>query len=201
MGAALGTIALIAAAFAVLLIGLCFVPVDYTVSARTGVGVRFRARWLFGLVRFGRGGRRAATPGREARRKARRAGRRKRPLHAAWKARRVISIEGLGSRAARLALDLFRALGWRRGRVSVHAGTGDPAGTGELCGIVGPLLVWLPRGPALRVTFEPEFADAAFDAEAAAAGRLVPVRLLGALGRFALSRPGRRVIRVLLWNT
>jgi len=193
VGALLSAGVLIAALEA-LLVGLLFVPVHFTVSARTGTGVRFRVRWLFGLVRMT-----GAAPRREPGRRRPRTTAREH-LGRGRSIRDVMAIEGLLSRIGSLVRELIQSIGFRRGRVAVRAGVGDPAGTGELCGLVGPLLAWRPWSPALQVTFEPDFADAVFLAEAEGSGRVVPIRLVRAIGRFALSRPGMQLTKVLVWN-
>jgi hypothetical protein len=197
MGAVPPMIGLIILALGAVLLGLLLVPMDFTISATTWGGVRVRFRWLFGLVRSGGDSRAQEEPNAvEALPPHRQRG----PLRAARIARRLLAIEGLVSRFARLLLDLIRALRWRRGRVAVRAGLGDPAETGELCGLVGSILVLLPSRSELLVEFEPNFAEAVFDAEAEAAVRLVPAQVLGALGRFAVTRPGWSAIKVMVWD-
>lgn len=210
MGTVLLTILLLLLALGALLLALLFVPADFTISTGTRAGFRFRVRWLFGLVRVGPAGQERAARPRPAPVEARAAKEgppgepaRRRPRsrrRAARTAGRLLTIEGLASRAGKLARDGVRSLGWRRLRVSVRAGTGDPADTGELCGLVGSVLACLPGRPSLRVEFEPDFVEPVFDAEAEGAGRFVPARLVGALARFAMSRPGRRAIKVLVWD-
>jgi len=209
MGAVLLTIALVLAAIVALAPVLLFVPADYSLSLRTGSGVRVGVRWLFGLVRIGGGGgerppeARPKTRGDHAAkpsRRRRKSRRRSRPFATARTARQLLAIDGLIPRTGRLVRDVIRSLGWRSGRIAVRAGTGDPAETGEICGWVAPFLVCVPQGSALRVEFVPEFGDPVFRAEAEGGGRFVPARLVGAIGRFALSRPGRRAIRVLVWR-
>jgi DUF2953 family protein len=200
MGAALLTTVLIVLALGALLVAVLFVPVDYAVSTGTeGVGVRIG--WLFGLVRVER-------PVRHGRRKPKQGPAEKRAHHpprtpdrAARTAGQLLAIEGLLSHAGRLVLDCTRSLGWQRARISVRAGTGDPADTGELYGLVCSLQACLPAVPATTVEFEPDFLEPVFDAQAEGSGRFVPARLVRALGRFALSRPGLRAIKVIAWDS
>lgn len=212
MGFVLLAIALALAALAASLVGLAFVPADYVFSAGTARGVRVRVRWLFGLVRVGDAGRRRGParppePGdgaaaRAARRSPSRARRRRAPrrFRPARLAAGLLAIEGLLPRVGGLVRDVVRSLGLRRGRIEVRAGLGDPADTGEMCGVVAPLLAWLPRRGSLRVDFRPDFEAPAFEASAEGGGRFVPARLVGALGRFALSGPGLRALKVLVWD-
>lgn len=214
MGTVLAAVALSLLALLGLIAAVLFVPVDYVVSAGTGRGFRMRVRWLFGLVRV-TAPRRRERPAREPQPKARarrraarragrggkaRGGRHGRSWRTGRAARRILAVEGLGGRVVRLLRDLLRALGLRRARVGLRVGTGDPAETGWVCAVAGPLLVLLPRTRAVRVDFQPEFDEAALDLVADGAGSLVPARIVGALGRFALSRQGLRVIQAVVWD-
>jgi hypothetical protein len=197
------TTVLILLALAAALVAALFVPLDYAISARTRAGVRFRIRWLFGLVRITHTGSASGRPARPRRGPAeRRQPRRSRSqLRAGRIAGRLVAIEGLPYRAARLVGDCLRSPGLRRARISVRAGTGDPADTGELYGLACALRACLPRAGVLRLQLVPEFRDAVFDAQAEGSGRCDPARLVGALGRFALSRPGLRAIKVMAWDS
>lgn len=175
------------------LIALSFVPVDLGVSAGTETGVRFRAHWFFGLVRLGGrspAGRKRPRPNRRRTGRARR----RRPGPAG----RLIAIEGLPARATRLVVDLMSGLRWRSGSIALRGGLGDPVDTGELCGAVACLRMCLPPS-VVRVGFEPDFFGTEFEAEVKGVCRVTPARVVGSLVSFALSRPGRRAIGVLVW--
>ena len=193
MAMLLATVAWSALAIVATLAGLLLVPVDYAVSAGTRAGVRLRVRWLFGLVRVAYdSSARAVRVEEPARRRGDPAG--------GARIARLLAIDGLVARFARLLAELVRSLGWRRGRVAVRLGLDDPADTGELCALAEPVLVLLPERPGLRIEFQPDFSGASLDAEAEGSGRFVPVRAVAAFGRFAVSRPGRRALGVMLWN-
>lgn len=194
MAIVLATIAWLAVGIVAALLALLLVPADYAISAGTSAGVHLRVRWLFGMVRFAYDSS-ARTHSVEE------------PPHRRGEssdggriARRLLAVEGLIARSARLLAELVRSLGWRRGRVALRVGLDDPADTGELCALVWPALVLLPGRSGLRVEFQPDFAGASFDAQAEGSGRFVPVLAVAALGRFAVSRPGRRALGVMLWN-
>lgn len=182
-------------AAAAVLVALLFVPVDLALSAGTRTGVRFRVQWLFGFVRIGDGSRPGGTRARPRRRPARRRRRRR----ATRTAPRLFAIEGLGARIAGLARDLSRALRWRGGFIALRAGLDDPADTGLLCGIVGCIRACLPAS-VVQIEFEPDFSGVGFDAQAEGSVQVSPARIVGALARFALSRPGRRAIGVMVWS-
>jgi hypothetical protein len=177
------------------LVMLLFVPADYAFSAGTRAGLRLRARWLFGLVRVDR-----TWPVQGVAREKLRERRDGRSRGAARLVRRMLAIEGLEVGFMRLVTELVRSLGWRRGRIVARVGLGDPAATGELCGWVGPALAVVPSWTPLQVEFQPDFADDVVDARAEGSGRFVPARAVAAIGRFALSRAGRRFLGVMLWR-
>ena len=186
-------LAWLAAAIAAAILASLFVPVHWVITAGTEDGIRVRARWLFGVVRTGfDSSLRAEAPNEPSRERT--------SVRGARLVRRLLAIDGLAGRLAMLVVESVRSLGWQRGRIFLRFGLEDPADTGELYGILVPALAVLPRPPGLSVEFQPEFAGSRFEAEAKGLGRLVPARAVVALGRFALSRPGRRFIAVMLWD-
>jgi len=96
----------------------------------------------------------------------------------------------LRARAVRFARSVLRALRPRDVRIRARIGLDDPADTGRLWAVLGPL------GAQLRnVELEPDFREAALRFRAVARVRLVPLRLLALTVAFALSPP---VVRTLL---
>lgn len=178
--------------------GILFVPVELVVSAGTAGGVRLRLRWLFGAVRLSVIPRRGSTRG--GRKAAERSRRRRRAGAArAWRtARRLMAIEGLAGRIVAFAREASRAFRWRWHSVFVRAGLGDPADTGELCGLVGAVLSTFPATDRFR--FEPDFDAMRFEASAEGSGRIIPAGVIRAFARFAVSRPGRRALGAMLWS-
>jgi hypothetical protein len=179
--------------------GLLFVPIDLSVAATSRREVRVGGRWLFGIVRF-QGGESAAR--RRVRREPRRGKKRGRkptsPRRALGVGRRMMAIEGLLPGVLRLIRDLVQSVRWRRGSLSLRIGLGDPADTGELCGVVWGAMACLPD-PRIQIVFEPDFYEACFEAEAEVVCRITPARMVGRLLRFAVSRPARRAIGVMVW--
>jgi len=182
---------------------LLAVPVDVEfrlegIEPFTGeVGVR----WLFGLVRFRipvpRVGK--PTPRPEAKRKAARV--RARPK-ARGRHRNVLAAlrqAAFRRRVYRLVRDLVRAVHVHRLRLLMRLGLGDPADTGRLWAVVGPLnAVAQLRNAELRI--EPEFMDPVLEFQADGRLRLVPLRFLILAIAFALSPPTIRAWRTLKGN-
>jgi hypothetical protein len=96
----------------------------------------------------------------------------------------LVQVEGFGSRLLRLARDLFRRIRIQELSLRIRLGLDDPADTGRLWAVVGPLAAL----PGLRrVAIEPEFAAEIFELDGRGRIRIVPLRLLSVLLRFALS--------------
>lgn len=171
------------------LLALLAVPLELAFSVRRHGGRREgrgSLRWLFGLVRVRLGGpgeRVRAGPGRPAARRPRA----RRPRRGGGGARRMLAlvqVEGFGSRLLRLARDLFRRIRIQELSLRIRLGLDDPADTGRLWAVVGPLAML----PGLRrVAIEPEFAAETCELDGRGRIRIVPLRLLSVLLRFALS--------------
>lgn len=156
----------------------------------------FRFSWLFGRVKreFGPG----RQPAREKPAGEEPAGRKKKR---GWSFLDFISTRGLIVRLLRLVRDVFRKVHIERLEVDFALGLGDPADTAIF---VSPL--WLtvflmrnfsPYPVRLRpvLTGEPYF-----QGHACVAVTLRPIRILPALLRFGFSRPGMRLLGMLLFS-
>jgi hypothetical protein len=190
---------LVAASLVGLVLLLLAVPVEVEfrlegVEPFTG---QVELRWLFGLVRFrvpaSRGG-----PGTEAREEA--APARARP-RGRGRRRNVLAALGQAEfrgRVYRLARDVVRAAHLHRLRLFMRIGLGDPADTGRLWALLGPLSALPLRNAELRL--EPEFVDPVLELQADGRLLLVPLRFLALAVAFALSPPTIRAWRTLRGN-
>lgn len=145
-------------------------------------------RWAFGLVRV-----RLATDKPSAspvaaavpkkvpkQRRRRRSGRRPSLI-------RLLTFRRLRRRLVRFARDIWRAI--KKDDLSMRArvGLGDPAQTGRLWAIVGPIAGVLAGIQQASVSIEPEFAEETFEFEASGRIRIIPLQLLGLVAALALS--------------
>lgn len=194
----MGLVLVVAGLLGLVLLALA-VPVDLEfrlegIEPFTGeVGVR----WLFGLVRFRMPVPRVKpTPKPEAKPKAARV--RARPK-ARGRHRNVLAAlrqAAFRRRVYRLVRDLVRAVHLHRLRLLMRLGLGDPADTGRLWAVVGPLnAVAQLRNAELRI--EPEFVDPVLEFQADGRLLLVPLRFLTLAIAFALSPPTIRAWRTL----
>ena len=103
-------------------------------------------------------------------------------------------------RASRFINDLIRAVHPRHFRLSMRLGLGDPADTGCLWALVGPLNAAAQNLRNAHVQIEPEFMDTVFEFQADGQMRFVPLHLLFLAIAFALSPQAIRGWRSLRGN-
>ena len=168
--------------------------VDGIQPFRGQVGVR----WLFGLVRIRLpfpvasrpGTKNAAEPGNAPPRARPRERNRARNVLTAF---REAAFRG---RVYRLVSDLIHAVHFHRVRLLVRLGLGDPADTGRLWAVVGPVnAVARSRGVDIRI--EPDFLEPVLEIQADGRVVIVPLRILLLAAGFALSPPTIRAWRAL----
>lgn len=148
---------------------------------------RVRIRWLFGLVRF-----RIHPRHERARRVPKEASRRKRRgAHAARRATIALMRPDVRARAVGFLRDVLRALRPRDVRVRARIGLDDPADTGRLWAVLGPLGA-LIRSP--DVELQPDFFEACFRFQATVRVRLIPLQLFALTAGLVLSPPMLRAL-------
>jgi hypothetical protein len=179
------------------LLALLAVPVDLAFSFQRREGRREGSGtlgWLFGLVRLRLGEPKVRARVRPERPKLK--GRHRR--HGSG--RRVTAmfrIEGFAWRLLRLVRDLIRRIHIRDLNMEVRLGLDDPADTGRLWAVVGPLAAILPVPPAARVAIEPEFTSEAFEVYGKGRIRIIPLQLLFVMLVFLLSPSALRALHAM----
>ena len=82
-------------------------------------------------------------------------------------------------RMLRFMADLWHAVHkknvWLRGRL----GLGDPADTGQLWGMLGPLSGMLARLRDIRIQIEPDFLDPTLEVDSSGTIRVIPLQVVG----------------------
>lgn len=178
-----------------LALALLAVPVElafdgaFDVDAPTAARGELTLGWMFGIVsvrlRAPRP-RAAARPGTTAHPRA------QRPARRGTARRRAVELlrqAAFRRRLWQLLADLLRALHPEDLRLTMRIGLGDPADTGLLWAVLGPLGAALQR--CSDVSIEPQFAEAALAVEARGRLRGVPLQVIALLAGFVLSRPVR----------
>lgn len=195
-------------ALLLLLLLLLAVPLeaDFQFEGIEPLNGQVALRWLFGLVRV-----RISMPGAGRRSRAQRTA-----PHATAEAvgrmtekvaheprevhRRVLTLlreAELRQQAYRLAKDVLDAAHLSQLRLHVRLGLGDPADTGRLWAIVGPLSVLARSLRNAEVRVEPAFMEPVLEFRAQGRARLIPLQLLALLIGFVLSPVSIRAWRTL----
>lgn len=195
----MGVLLLLAGLLGLVLL-LLAVPVnlDFRVEGTASWSGQVGIRWMFGLVRLRAPFPRRGAPGRSPEEESR-AARERDGSGSRGRGRHVLAAlrqAAFRRRVHRLVGDLVRAIHLHRVRLRVRLGLGDPADTGFLWAVVGPLdAVARWRGADIRI--EPDFLEPVLEFHAEGGVEIVPLRLiLLALG-FALSPPTIRAWRTL----
>ncbi len=81
-------------------------------------------------------------------------------------------------RILRFVGDLWHAIQKRDLRLGLRIGLGDPAETGRLWAVVGPIAGMLAAVREMSISIEPEFYDATFELDTSGSLRLIPVQVI-----------------------
>ena len=103
-------------------------------------------------------------------------------------------------RAIRFIKSLLRATHARGLYLRIRIGLGDPAATGRLWGLLGPVAAIAANLRHAKVRIEPEFMDLVFEVESHGELRLIPIQFIGLAAAFAASPETRYAWRTLRWR-
>jgi len=193
-----GTSLVVAVLLGLVVVLLLAVPVAvafqfHGVEAFTG---QVTIRWLFGLVRF-----RIAVPDvskSRPRKKKKIEPHATRPNAKAPKRRAgtnvlaVLRQSAFRTRVLRFVRDFLRAARLHQLHLRMRVGLGDPADTGRLWALVGPLSAAAGNLRAMEIRIEPEFIEPVFEFEMRGQFRLIPLQFLALAIAFVLSPPSMR---------
>jgi len=168
------------------LLALLSIPVDLAFSLQRDAHrreARGTLSWFFGLARVDLG---KSGAGQEEGKPASHSNKRRQR----GRGRRMSAFlrsEGCALRVLKLARDLLRRIHVRNFNLQLQLGLDDPADTGRLWAIVGPLAAMLTLLPSSRIAIEPEFTSAACDLDCNGDIRLIPIQLLSVVLLFVMS--------------
>lgn len=192
----MGTALIVVASVLGLLVMLLAVPVDVAFWIRGIEPFDGQAsfRWLFGLVRY-----RVHLPGFPGLPPLRAGARQQvaRPRGDRGRVLTVLREAAFRRRVVRFAEDLVRAAQLHELRLRLRLGLGDPADTGRLWALLGPLSVAAQQMRNTELRIEPEFMEAVVEFEAHGRLMLIPLRILTLVLAFALSPASVRAWRTL----
>lgn len=175
-------------AFLLVLVALLAVPVrlSYRLSWRRVLQGHVQLRWLFGLVRVQLP--LAQSKPRPDEQKAVSRKQRK-GASSARKSNPVAAIrqKAFRRRVFRFLRDTWRAIHKQNLRLRVRIGLGDPADTGRLWAVVGPVSGMIALVEDATIEIEPEFVDAVFEIDSSGSIRVVPLQMIYLTSRLLLS--------------
>lgn len=195
------TALLVSSALLALLLILLAIPVGvaFHVEGVDALRGRIAVRWLFGLVHF-RIPLTSAAKSRSERKAKRNAA--KPPAKPKQRGVRgnvlgVLRHSAFRQRACRFVTDLIRATHLQQLRLSMRLGLGDPADTGCLWAVLGPLNAVAQNLRNAQIQIEPEFVDPVFELQAHGQFKLIPLQFLVLTIGFALSPASIQAWRML----
>lgn len=175
---------LILVALLVGVVAVLAIPVDiaFTLQREEKLQGRVTIDWLFGLVRIPvrreDNKARPTPPPQKARRT-----RVRRDLHGGA----MLRSKGFLARLLRLLRRLWGCIHIRRLRLHLLLGLDDPADTGQLWGVIGPLALLIPVPARAELVIQPEFTGAVLQIDGEGAVRILPIEIIATLFAFALS--------------
>ena len=182
--------------FLLLVIAILAVPVTliFRVSWPAVADNDIQLQWAFGLVRA----RLPVVKTKSRVDKTEKAKKRIRRRAAPQRKRNVVAairMPRFRRRVVRFASDLWHAIYKDNVRVRARIGLGDPADTGQLWAVLGPVAVLLGSGRAVSIWFEPDFLQEEIDVGADGRIRVVPLQMVYLAGALLLSPSIWRGIR------
>jgi len=167
------------AIFLLVFIALLAIPVslNYQVSWRRVFQGYCKLQWLFGLVRIQLPLYRAKTASSQTEKIARKhreersSGRKSNPIA-------VIRYKSFRQRIIKFIRDFWSAIHKDNLVLRVRIGLGDPADTGQLWALLGPVSGMLATIQEASIEIEPEFIDAIFELESSGNIRIIPLQMI-----------------------
>ncbi len=187
------------AGLAVLIVFALSIPLDLElyldVSGRPIL--KMRLAWLFGLVRKEIAKKEKKPEDKEKASKAKRKPGKKRP--GARTILEILRVRGLLRQIRILLKDIVRLPRIRDLGADLRVGLGDPADTGLLFALVGPVTSYLGSSFPDEIKVQPSFADeAVLEGSLHGVLRLRPILIVVPLLRFIFSVPAVRVAKILV---
>lgn len=153
--------------------------------------------WFFGLVRFQIGIPGAAKAEPQHKRKPTKKTRKRKPGGNARGVFALLKQSVFRRRAIRFIKDVLRATHARDLYLRLRIGLGDPADTGRLWALLGPIAGIAKNLRSAEVRIEPEFMDLVLEVESNGEFRLIPLQFIALATAFVVSPTTLRAWRTL----
>lgn len=166
--------------FLLLLIALLAIPVtlSFKVSWQHNLQNDIELQWAFGLVRVRIPAFQPKPPSAEFEELGHRIGRFERSSRKKKNVFAVVRQKRFRRRIIRFINDLWHAVHKKNLRLRVRVGLGDPADTGQLWAICGPVAGILANVQEASINIEPEFLDTTFELDSSGSIRIIPLQMI-----------------------
>lgn len=171
------------------------IPLDLALRLDVNGRVRFNLKllWLFGLLGKELGTEKKGKPKKAKPKKD------KEKSKDARKVLKILRTKGLLKQIKVFVTDVFKSLSIRQLRADFRIGLDNPADTGLLFACIAPAFVFLNHPGRYSVNIKPFFEDEAIlEGYMQAVIRLLPIKLVLPLLKFAFSFPTLRVIKAMV---
>ena len=165
--------------FLLLVIGLLAMPLtmSYRLSWKQSFSGDLKLSWAFGLVQTEASSDTAKLQTGDAEVPEQKSGRSKRSSGRKANVLAALRERSFRRRIVQFFSDVWLAVRKTNVRLLVRLGMGDPADTGQLWSIVGPLTGMLAGVSGVTIAMEPEFIESTFELDSSGTIRLVPLQL------------------------
>jgi hypothetical protein len=178
-------------AFLLLIIALLAVPVTLTfqMSWQQQLEGDMTLHWLFGLVRIRLPSFKPKPPAPEGEERTKKQDHPDRSPRNKQNVFAVVRQKSFRRRIVRFIRDCWRAIRKRDVSLHIRMGLGDPADTGQLWAVVGPVAGILSNAKEASIEIVPEFLDETFELDSSGNIRLIPLQLIYLTVGLLLSPP------------
>jgi hypothetical protein len=152
------------------------VTLTYQLFWKQTLSAKLRLNWAFGLVRADVSPDLAEPKPDKPEAARKKAGRRGESTGKNLDFMAAIRRPSVRRRMLRFISDMWRAIHKKNVRLLIRMGLGDPADTGQLWAVFGPLSGLFTRVPDIRITIEPDFLDTRFEVDSSGTIRLIPLQ-------------------------
>ncbi len=165
--------------FVLILIALLAVPVtiSFQISCKQGFLGDIKLHWLLGLVRARFPLFQSKSISAEDDRATQKTAHVERLSRKRQNAFSIVRQKVFRRRVIRFICDIWRAIKKRNVNLHVRIGLGDPADTGQLWSVVGPVSGMLANANNVSIEIEPEFLAATFELNSSGSIRIIPLQI------------------------
>ena len=152
------------------------VTLTYQLFWKQTLSANVRLNWAFGLVRTDVSPDLAKSDKPEA--AGKKAGRRRKSKGKDTNFMAAIRQASFRRRILRFMSDIWRAIRKKNVQLLVRMGLGDPADTGQLWAVLGPLSGMFASLRDIRIAIEPDFVDTTLEVDSSGTIRLIPLQFV-----------------------